>query len=96
MSEGTPKTQRRTAWYEFYQIVAGTQQTVRDKVREALVMAELWMVQKGISLISSKRAVTLWNDQRTEDQTELTDEDFNNVYEMIASEREQVPQNRDV
>jgi hypothetical protein len=87
MSERTPQTQRRTAWYELYQIVAGTQQTVRNKVRDALAMAELWMVQKDIVLISSKKAVALWNDQRTGDQKKLTDEDFNNVYKMIASER---------
>ena len=87
MSKRTPQTQRRTAWYELYQIVAGTQQTVRDKVRDALAMAELWMVQKDIVLISSKKAVALWNDQRTGDQKELTNEDFNRVFKMIASER---------
>jgi hypothetical protein len=87
MSEGTPPTQRRTAWYEFYQIVVGAQQSVRNKVREALAMAELWMKKTEMVIVLSSEIVASWNAQRIGNQKELMNGDFDRVFSMLASER---------
>ena len=76
MTEGTPPTQRRTAWFELYQILVGAHQTMRNKVREALELAEFWMRQTGIVVVSSNEIVASWNAQRLGNQKELMNEDF--------------------
>ncbi|CAE8634456.1 unnamed protein product [Polarella glacialis] len=87
MTEGTPPTQRRTAWFELYQILVGAHQTMRNKVREALELAEFWMRQTEMVVVSSNEIVASWNAQRLGSQRELMNGDFDRVFSMLASEK---------